>query len=94
MNVKASYFGGLRARLGLDGQGFDLAEGSRVTDLARAACGHLGADWTACLAFAVNDELVTGEVALKEGDEVALLPPVCGGTAPVLAMGKDRHGRP
>ena len=34
----------------------------------------------AALRFAVNEELVTGPVALADGDEVAIIPPVSGGT--------------
>jgi len=37
-------------------------------------------EWLDNCAVAVNDTLVTSlEVALKDGDKVSLLPPVCGG---------------
>ena len=37
-------------------------------------------DWLQSCAVAVNDTLVSSlEVALKDGDRVSLLPPVCGG---------------
>lgn len=37
-------------------------------------------EWLANSAVAVNDTLVNSlEVALKDGDKVSLLPPVCGG---------------
>lgn len=79
MRVRACYYGGLRARLGMDGQWLDLEEGSRASDLVRVACGHLGCNWTTALALAVNDAMADGPTLLKDGDQVALLPPVCGG---------------
>jgi molybdopterin synthase sulfur carrier subunit len=37
-------------------------------------------DWLESCAVAVNDTLVSSlDVALKDGDRVSLLPPVCGG---------------
>ncbi len=37
-------------------------------------------EWLECSAVAVNDKLVDSkEFALKDGDKVSLLPPVCGG---------------
>ena len=37
-------------------------------------------EWLANSAVAVNDTLVSSrDLALKDGDKVALLPPVCGG---------------
>ncbi len=37
-------------------------------------------EWLECSAVAVNDKIVDSkEYALKDGDKVSLLPPVCGG---------------
>ncbi|MDF1877467.1 MoaD/ThiS family protein [Sulfurimonas sp. SAG-AH-194-L11] len=37
-------------------------------------------DWLESCAVALNDTLVTSlEAALKDGDKISLLPPVCGG---------------
>lgn len=37
-------------------------------------------DWLANCAVAINDNLITDKsIALKDGDRVSLLPPVCGG---------------
>jgi molybdopterin converting factor small subunit len=79
MKVLASYFGGLRARLGLDEQWLTLEQGSSAEEAARVACGHLGPEWPVALRLAVNDEFVTGQTPLHEGDRLALLPPVSGG---------------
>ena len=35
--------------------------------------------WRPSIRFAVNCEYVTGSVPLKDGDEVAVIPPVSGG---------------
>ncbi len=38
------------------------------------------AEWLANSAVAVNDSIVSSlDVALKDGDKISLLPPVCGG---------------
>jgi molybdopterin converting factor small subunit len=79
MRVRAAYFGGLRARLGLDHQWLDLPEGSRALDAVQAACGHLGPEWPVAMRVAVNEEMVPGATLLKQGDELALLPPLSGG---------------
>jgi MoaE-MoaD fusion protein len=80
MKVLASYFGAIRARLAVDEQWLTLEQGSSAADAAHAACGHLGPDWPASLRLAVNDEFVTGQTLLREGDRLALLPPVSGGS--------------
>jgi len=37
-------------------------------------------EWLDSLAVAVNDEIVSSlDIALKDGDKISLLPPVCGG---------------
>jgi len=79
MKVQAFYFGALRARLGLAEQWLELAPGSRAEDAAKAACGHLGPEWPACLTMAVNEEMMPPGTPLKDGDTLALLPPVSGG---------------
>lgn len=79
MRVKALYFAGLRARLGVAEQWLELPEGSLASDAALAACGALGAEWMAALRVAVNEDLAPMSTLLKDGDELALLPPVSGG---------------
>ena len=79
MKVRALYFAGLRARLGVAEQMLDLPEGSSASDAALAACGALGNEWMTALRVAVNEELTSLSTVLKDGDELALLPPVSGG---------------
>ncbi len=68
--------------LGQDGVEIDLPEGSRVRDLGAALVERhpeLEAMWGR-LAVAVDGELVDTGHPLEDGVEVALLPPVSGGS--------------
>ena len=65
----------------------ELPEGSDLTALRRLLdrrYPELGPLWPR-LAVAVDSELVGGDVVLREGVEVALLPPVSGGNEPTRA---------
>jgi len=75
MRVRVLYFGVLKERLGRDGEEMELAAGARVRDLLARFEG----EWISGVAVAVNREYAKGEDVLKEGDEVAVLPPVSGG---------------
>nr|WP_257025385.1 MoaD/ThiS family protein [Edaphobacter lichenicola] len=81
MRVRVLYFGVLKDVFGNSGEEMELADGASVTDLI-SACRGLAADagvWDA-IAVAVNQEYARGVDVLKDGDEVALLPPVSGGS--------------
>ena len=86
MRVRVLYFGVLKDAFGRAGESLALAEGASVADLLRVIRGPEGF-WDS-IAVAVNQEYAKGSDVLKEGDEVALLPPVSGGGW----MG--RHTRP
>jgi molybdopterin synthase catalytic subunit len=66
--------------------GFDVDDGSTVDDLRT----RLGCDYPALqpmmgnVVFAINDEYVAVDEKLREGVEVALIPPVSGGAEPEL----------
>lgn len=66
--------------LGLDDMEFDVKNLSELkAKLAERSDLNLG-EWLKICAVAVNDEIVTElDTELKNGDRVALLPPVCGG---------------
>lgn len=72
--VSKDYFGGERDRI-------DLAEGSSVGDLLELLEARNDASRVLrkTLAVAVNREYSALDKPLKDGDEVALLPPVSGG---------------
>jgi molybdopterin synthase catalytic subunit len=79
MHVTVRLFAGLRERAGAGELALELPEGARVDDALAAV-----ADLTAGLpvVMAVNREYADGGVVLAAGDELALIPPVSGGSGP------------
>ena len=81
MRVRLLHFASFRDAVGRDQEERDLAEGSRVGDLWQA----LGREVALFRKFptippaAVNREYVGSDTVLRDGDEVAFLPPVAGG---------------
>ncbi len=83
MRVQLLAFGILRDHLGSSAGPLDLPAGSTVRDLldrCRAMAAGNSAPWSS-IAVAVNQEYVPVTHPLADGDEVALLPPVSGGSA-------------
>lgn len=82
MRVNLLAFGILRDLLGTSSGPIDLPTGASVRDLlerCRADAPGKNALWSS-IAVAVNREYASASHPLAEGDEVALLPPVSGGT--------------
>lgn len=79
MRVKVLYFGVLKDGFGCEGETVELAEGASVADAMAACRVRFGSAPWESVAVAVNREYARGTDGLKEGDEVALLPPVSGG---------------
>jgi molybdopterin converting factor subunit 1 len=82
MRVTVLYFGVLKDVMGRRSAVMDVAEGSSVAKLLAIHRGLATAPeslWES-LAVAVNQEYARGADVLKDGDEVAFLPPVSGGT--------------
>jgi molybdopterin converting factor subunit 1 len=82
MRVHLLFFAQARERAGAAHATLELPEGSRVADaLAELERLHPGlAELRPHLAVAVNQRLVSDDEALPDGAEVALLPPVSGGS--------------
>ena len=81
MRVRVLYFGVLKDVFGRGVEEVELAEGASVADLigaCRERYAGAGEIWDS-MAVAVNQEYARAEMVLREGDEVALLPPVSGG---------------
>jgi len=76
VRVVVRLFAGLRERAGTDRRELDLDDGASVEDVWPAL--DLG-DEPAGLLYAVNRTYADPGQALREGDEVALIPPVSGG---------------
>jgi molybdopterin synthase catalytic subunit len=76
MNVGVRLFAGLRERAGVRARELELPDGATVADVWSAL--DLG-DEPAGLLYAVNREYADVSLELRDGDEVAVIPPVSGG---------------
>ncbi|MGA8436784.1 MAG: molybdopterin converting factor subunit 1 [Candidatus Sulfotelmatobacter sp.] len=83
MRVRVLFFGMLQDLAGKSNDTLDLREGATVRDVLAHCASQIPRlkDVTASLAIAVNQQYAGAETALNSGDEVALLPPVSGGSA-------------
>ena len=91
MQIHVLYFAVFRERLGTSGEVLELASGSTVADAidALAARHEAIAKLRNRFRIAVNQDFVGDDHVLQDRDEVALIPPVAGGTND--AVGKCRH---
>jgi molybdopterin converting factor subunit 1 len=88
MRVQVLYFAVLRERLRLDGEALDLP-GDSTVEAARAAIARLHPEIAPLLSrtqSAVNRALVVPTHTLCDGDELALIPPVAGGSGRRTAL--------
>jgi MoaE-MoaD fusion protein len=84
MQVRILYFGVLKEQTRTASETLELAaESLQLSDVLRDLRGKHPAlnGWMESIAIAVNQEYATPHLALKDGDEIALLPPVSGGTS-------------
>ena len=81
MRVSLLYFASFREAAGRSEETRELDEGTRVGDLWQRLAGEvpLLGRFPSMPPAAVNREYVGGEAVLRDGDEVAFLPPVAGG---------------
>ncbi len=82
--MKIFYFAGLREKVGLSEEHFDLPEGIDTVRALRAHLAGRGENWQALtqdrmLRVAVNQQMAGADTPLKGDDEVAFFPPVTGG---------------
>jgi molybdopterin synthase catalytic subunit len=95
MRVRILFFGILKDLAGKSSDSLDMPEGSSV----REVLSHYSSQTPrlqpslASIAVAVNQEYAGPETALKSGDEVALLPPVSGGSEKSGTATKSSLGR-
>src|SRR6185503_19554329 len=84
MKIQVLYFAVFRERLGTSEEGLEVADGTTVgaaiTALAakHAPIGQLRGRFR----VAVNQDFVDDDHVLANGDELALIPPVAGGSGP------------
>src|SRR5215469_2216755 len=83
MQVNVRYLGMLRELAGRDGEPFELPDGAPLGELYAALQNRIPAlkQFRQAIALAVNYEYSATDTRLHDGDEVALIPPVSGGTA-------------
>jgi molybdopterin synthase catalytic subunit len=82
MNVRVVYFGALKDLTGRGNEMVELADGATTASLFTLLQQRVtGLDrYAKSAAISVNYEYAPGDRALREGDEVGILPPVSGGS--------------
>jgi molybdopterin synthase catalytic subunit len=82
MQVQVLFFGMLKEAAGRDSELLSLTEGATAASVAEhyAAALPVPAEFWPSLAVAVNQQYSSRNRVLQDGDEVALLPPVSGGS--------------
>jgi len=94
VQVRLLFFGVLKDLTGKAGDTLDLPEGTTLAALQQI-CQEQNPGlkrWTGSLAMAVNQEYAAGDIELRSGDEVAMLPPVSGGSgkAPAASLSRSQ----
>jgi molybdopterin synthase catalytic subunit len=94
MKLKVLYFATLRDRAGLKEESFRLARGATVADLKLAVIErHPEVEEALRTSIcAVNRDFALDELELQEGDEIAIFPPVSGGSeipATIFRISRD-----
>jgi MoaE-MoaD fusion protein len=84
MRVTLLYFAAARERAGKGSEVVELPEGATASDARDAACAAHPALRPVAdkLRLAVDQEFANGDRKLRDGSEVALIPPVSGGAGP------------
>ncbi len=88
MRVRVLFFGGLKDIVGKSSDLLELPEGAVVRDVLAHYLAQVPrmSELAASLAVAVNQEYSGAETELRSDDEVALLPPVSGGSGRALIV--------
>ena len=89
MEIQVRYFAVLRERLRSDGEPLELADGATVADAVDALAARHDAirGLRGRFQTAVNQAMVPPETPLAPGDELALIPPVAGGSDDASGQG-------
>jgi molybdopterin synthase sulfur carrier subunit len=82
--TKVIFFASIREEVGCDELNLSLGDDSHLADIISKVAEDHGEHCRAVLTaenvkIAVNQELITGNPVISNGDEVAFLPPVTGG---------------
>ena len=81
MKVKLKFFGQLRDLAKINEENFEVEKDARISELLRLLGEHIPAirEHLKVTTCAINNEYVSKDAVLQEGNEVALLPPISGG---------------
>jgi molybdopterin synthase catalytic subunit len=90
MRVRVVYFGILRDMAGREHETVELGEAARLGDLYSSLQDRIPGleSFGGSIALSINYEYAKSDAPLRDGDEVALLPPVSGGAPDVAASHK------
>ncbi len=91
MRITVLYFAVFREKLGVDAETLDLPEGAKVSDaVATLSSRHPPiAKLAGKFRVAVNQEFAEGDRELSDHDELALIPPVAGGSGRHVVLSPD-----
>ena len=91
MRIKVLFFGQLRDFVGLSADEIDLPAGACLETVFQHYSSHLPrlAEMAASVAMARNQRFASPEEAVEDGDEVAIMPPVSGGSDWLAATERD-----
>ena len=81
MTLNVKFFAIVKDRAGVGELSLELPDGATVATAGRAIVQRFPAlaEFERRVAYAVNREYANRETALRDGDELALIPPVSGG---------------
>ena len=84
MTVKIVFFASLREKLGVNSVDLQISDSSSVSSLISQLADQHSAEWLAILTavntrIAVNQNIISEDIGVIDGDEVAFFPPVTGG---------------
>ena len=84
MTVKIVFFASLREELGVNSVDLQISDSSSVSSLISQLADQHSAEWLAILTavnirIAVNQNIISEDIGVIDGDEVAFFPPVTGG---------------
>jgi molybdopterin synthase sulfur carrier subunit len=84
VTVKVVFFASLREKLGVNSVDLQISDPSSVSSLISQLADQHSAEWLAILTavnirIAVNQNIISEDIGVIDGDEVAFFPPVTGG---------------
>jgi molybdopterin converting factor subunit 1 len=98
MRVRVLLFGQLKDIVGRQEESLELEAGSRLASVMAHYAGRYPSfqGLAGSIACSINQEYAPATAALKDGDEVGLLPPVSGGseTAPLTVSASNISAKP